>query len=275
MWQSLDLVQNAVANSALSPFTGPIFELIAGSKCKAIFYVHGSVLVKSEKIKALVEGIWKDSTARKIELEDWDEDTVARLVEWLYTGRYTYPSSDSDTSDEVAPLTNDNQCNDIGNLCEFDAPPTNDSMKTHTSLTHVHFRKFGFVHESEKTTYARWKRAGENRKTSGLNSTTLADAKVYALADCMLLSELQAFAFEGVAATLISVGSFTPNTQNMSDIIMLAEYVYANTVKPRDHEEPLRELISTCIAMDFDLFHDEGGLVEQLMDQDGTIAVDM
>ena len=231
--------------------------------------------MKSEKIKALVEGDWKDSTARKIELEDWDEDTVARLIEWLYTGRYTYPSPGPDTSDEVAPLTNDDQYNNIGNPCDFDAPPKTDSTKTHISLEHIHFRKSGFVQISDKTTYARWKRAGENRKTSDLNSTALADAKVYTLADYMLLSELQAFAFEGVAATLTLVGSFTPNTQIISDIVTLAEYVYANTVKPRDHEEPLRELISTYIAMYIDLFHDEGGLVERLMDQGGAIAVDM
>ncbi|KAL2046181.1 hypothetical protein N7G274_001628 [Stereocaulon virgatum] len=257
------------------PFTGPIFELIAGSKCKAVFHVHASVLVKLEKLKALVEGGWEDSTARKIELEDWDEDTVARLVEWLYTGRYTCPSPGSDTSDEVAPLTNDKQYNDIGNTCELVAPLRTDPTKTHTSLMHIRFRKSGCVYQFGKTTDARWKRAERTRKKSGLDSTTLADAKVYVFADYMLLPGLQAFAFEGVAARLIWMGSFTPNTQIISDIVALAEYVYANTVKPCDHEEPLRELISTYIAMDFDLFHDEGGLVERLIDQGGAIAVDV
>jgi len=75
-----------------SPFTGPVFEILAGFQYKS-FVAHGNVLAKSNKLKAMMEGEWKDSRDRSIVLIDWDDETVGRLLEWLYTDDYSSPDA--------------------------------------------------------------------------------------------------------------------------------------------------------------------------------------
>ncbi|KAK3167823.1 hypothetical protein OEA41_004269 [Lepraria neglecta] len=248
------------------PFTGPIFEVIAGAQPKTTFHAHASVLVKSEKLKALIEGNWKDSASRIIELEDWDEDTVARLIEWLYTGKYSYPTPAS--SRKTIAFSTFAQSS-------VEKPKTADITCPLMLLTHIQFKKAGCDPKPDRPLSPGWVSAIEDRKKHGLEAVFLADAKVYALADYILLPELQALAFECLAATFTSTGALTPNTPVIADLVILVDYVYANTVKPREYEEPLRELVTTYIALNFDLFRDEGGAVKRLMDQGGTIVVDV
>lgn len=56
------------------------------------FFVHANILVsQSQPFKNALAGNWKEATERKIDLNDWDGDTVGRLVEFLYRGNYQYP----------------------------------------------------------------------------------------------------------------------------------------------------------------------------------------
>lgn len=73
-----------------SLFTGPVFEILAGFQYES-FVAHGNVLAKSNKLKAMMEAEWKDSRDRIIVLIDWDDETVGRLLEWLYTDDYSSP----------------------------------------------------------------------------------------------------------------------------------------------------------------------------------------
>lgn len=231
--------------------------------------------MKSEKLKALVEGNWKDSASRIIELEDWDEDTVARLIEWLYTGKYSYPapaSASSATADVSSRKTIT-----FGTFAQssVEKPKTEEITCLLMLLTRIQFKKAGCDPKPDRPLSPGWVSAIEDRKKHGLEAIFLADAKVYALADYILLPELQALAFECLAATFTSAGALTPNTPVIADLVVLVEYIYANTVKPREYEEPLRELVTTYIALNFDLFRDEEGAVKRLVDQGGAIAVDV
>ena len=231
--------------------------------------------MKSEKLKALVEGNWKDSASRIIELEDWDEDTVARLIEWLYTGKYSYPAPASALS--ATGDVSSRKAIAFGTFAQssVEKPKTEDITCLLMLLTRIQFKKVGCDPKPDRPLSPGWVSAIEDRKKHGLEAIFLADAKVYALADYMLLPELQALAFECLAATFTSTGALTPNTPVIADLVILVEYVYANTVKPREYEEPLRELVTTYIALNFDLFRDEEGAVKRLMDQGGAIAVDV
>lgn len=42
-----------------------------------------------------ITGVWKESSERKINPEDWDIEAARRLVEFLYTGNYSYPDPES------------------------------------------------------------------------------------------------------------------------------------------------------------------------------------
>lgn len=74
----------------ISPYTSAVYEIFAGPHRKR-FFAHSSVLSQSKVLKNLVEGNWKDSLERIIAWEDWDEASVGRLLEWLYTGDYVSP----------------------------------------------------------------------------------------------------------------------------------------------------------------------------------------
>ena len=55
----------------------------------------------------------------------------------------------------------------------------------------------------------------------------------------------------------------------ISIILTLVQYVYATTTRLESEEEPLRKLISTFIALNYDQFRDKGGEVLRFMEQGG------
>ncbi|KAL2050331.1 hypothetical protein ABVK25_009439 [Lepraria finkii] len=79
----------------------------------------------------------------------------------------------------------------------------------------------------------------------------LAQAKLYALGDYVILPTLQKITFERSRAGLEHIVS--------GNVVLspLVEYVYANMVKPADREEPLRRLVTTFITTNLHLLDDE------------------
>ena len=59
------------------------------------------------------------------------------------------------------------------------------------------------------------------------------------------------------------------NTPVISIILTLVQYVYATTTRLESEEEPLRNLISTFIALNYDHIQDKGGEVSRFMEQGG------
>lgn len=68
-----------------------IFEIVAESGQKR-FHVHAGILARqSGPLQSVTTGGWKESTEKTINLLDWDGDTVARFVDFLYIGDYQVP----------------------------------------------------------------------------------------------------------------------------------------------------------------------------------------
>lgn len=66
-------------------------ELLAHAR-ESRYFVHAKILVsQSQPFHDALVGNWKEATERKVDLHDWDGDTVGRLVEFLYRGNYGYP----------------------------------------------------------------------------------------------------------------------------------------------------------------------------------------
>ncbi|KAL0630922.1 hypothetical protein Q9L58_010225 [Maublancomyces gigas] len=79
------------------------------------FFVHQGILRhNSQPFNDAISGPWTESHEHKILLQDWDEATVGRLVQFLYTGDYRYP--DGSPSSEK-PLT------DVGETGEVPSAP--------------------------------------------------------------------------------------------------------------------------------------------------------
>lgn len=116
-------------------------------------------------------------------------------------------------------------------------------------------------------------------------ASLLAHAKLYALADYMLLPALQAQVFQCLRILLMFIKFKFPrflrnpasiaNTPVVGNIITLVRYVYANTTKSESEEEPFRKLIINFIALNYDQFEDQGGEVLRFIEQGGDCLVDV
>ena len=105
----------------------------------------------------------------------------------------------------------------------------------------------------------------------------------------MLLPALQAQAFDRLKAVSIVISPTTytfysafsdsrvpiANLPIIANLVTLIQYVYANTIELESKEEPLRDLISTFIVLNYDQFTDDGDLVQTFMKQGGDFHGDV
>ena len=204
----------------LSPFTGPIFEILAGPE-QTRFVAHAGMLEKSEKLKAVTRGNWKDSSECKIVLEDWDPKTVGRLLEWLYTGDYESPSPakapQSEAEFSETRISKTRVPSKRGLESASSTPKKIESAKGSnrplTSLENIYFDEAKPKAKSirlDTKDFEPWAIEFE-QNSSNLNfeTTLLAHAKLYARADYMLLPALQAQAFHRLKAVLMVISPST------------------------------------------------------------------
>lgn len=253
-----------------SPFTGPTFEIIAGPNHTS-FIAHARVLEKSEKLKAVVQGEWKESIDRRIVLEDWDPETVGR------TGGYESPFpaevSSSNVRAIVAPVPS-NPGVKAGSQSTPKFKGAKSSQRLFTPLVNICFNKADpELAPSYAKAFMQWVvDSDELNIVFDFEASLLAHAKLYALADYVLLPALQAQAFYRLRILLLFITApsvifprFTwdptsiANTPVVGNIITLVRYVYTNTTKSESEEEPLRELITTFIALNYDQFENQRG----------------
>lgn len=79
-------------------------------------------------------------------------------------------------------------------------------------------------------------------------TTLLAHAKLYTMANCFLLVELKNLALQQLQICLMSLDNPSPDSPIVSNITTLIQYVYANTVRLKKKEEPMRKLVTTYVA---------------------------
>ena len=252
------------------------------------------MLEKSEKLRAVTRGRWKDSSERKIVLEDWDPETVGRLLEWLYTADYEspYPVEASQSKEQVPETVAQEtkvpseQVVGLRSITPRKIKSAKGSLRLMTCLQDVHFNKAGpKPAPSHAEAFTEWAtRFKAAPKSLIFEATLLAHAKLYALADYMLLPALQAQVFQRLKAVLLIIsapdqysGPMLPiaNEPVIGDIIKLIRYVYANTTKLESVEEPLRELVSTFVAFNYDQFYDKGRVVRKFMEEGGEFHGDV
>lgn len=247
------------------------------------------MLEQSKTLRVLIRGEWKDSLERKIVLEAWDPETVGRLLEWLWTGDYESPiptetaKPDANSSEIDVPKTSVPPSPDEKEPQSTRKKSAKGSQQPLTPLETLAFSK-AYPERAPSHAEALTQWAAYFKQSScvlNFEATLLAHAKLYALADYMLLPALQAHVFQRLRAVLIFIVRPTyphavfmernslpiANTQVIDNIIALIQYVYANTTQLESEEEPLRELISTFLALHYDQFVDKGGQVLRFMEQ--------
>lgn len=257
------------------------------------------MLEKSERLKAVVQVIWKCCLDRCIVLKDWDPETVGRFLEWLSTGDYDIPwlAKASKSAPEGNSTLRATEASVFSNLGIKAGPPSTPEFKSAigpkrplTPLANICFNKTGSELASPYAeALQQWTTESEAFK-SGMDfeASLLAHAKLYALADYMLLPVLQAEVFQCLRILLVFTEALSRKSVSlwargdrvaskpvMSSIMTLVRYVYAHTTKPESGEEPLRKLVTTFIALHYDQFEDQVEEALRSMEQGGDCRVDI
>ena len=263
----------------------------------------------------MIQGDWKDSVERKIELVEWDEATVMRLAEWLYSGDYSLPDLEV-VSYSFKPSTKPKQGVDasrseppsalqilrsslpisisrVFHPLDSHAPDSRDEFSTFATttadaaagaahnLTPVAEQTFRGIRQTRRPfSVLKFQSWTEDHPYMGIDVDVepllLAHAQVYCIAEYTLSPNLQALAFEHIRAVFGWMHPLAASTGAVGAVIQLVQYVYANTSKCRDEEEPLQKLVSTFVAHNFDNFKNGGGeKVRRLIGEGGDFVVDL
>lgn len=244
-----------------------------------IFHVHKDILTsQSQVFRAASTGIWKESTERKIDLEDWDGETVGRLVEFLYTGNYQYPNPEQispgqQTSEEgffqvetlqVGQETIQPQQKSPESRQYTSRPLTPLSKCLHMSLPQDQ--------DSPETDAAKLEKFDPS--CYDYKEALLSHAKVYVLAHYKSIDSLQTLALQRLLMTLSRINPINPYSHIALNIVDLVSYVYSNTDNPANSEEPLRRLISQFVALNFSALQTKEEVME-LMGEGGDFVKDV
>lgn len=300
-----------------SAFATPIFEIYAGLGRKR-FLAHAGVLSKSEILKTLVEGNWKDSIQQKIIWEDWDEDTVARFLQWIYTGDYERPyptplrtveengkregSPELPQSTSILPTgglgelrTDDENLRAVEDL-RYTRPRDQNSTtsrlhsvrnpvtsqhhsppKPISSLPHIPSQladKLFAEKLAQAQDFGKW--PGHQFWSStelDYEAILLAHAKMYAMANCFMLSELKHLAHRRLYEILRFIAKPKIETSVIEDIIGLIEWVYDHTDTLISKEEPLRALVVNFATANYPAL--DGPDFQALMSRGGDFVLDL
>lgn len=266
----------AVISSQRSGFESEVFELTAQSGERRIF-VHGDILAsQSEPFRKIVTGHWRESTERKIDLTDWDGDTVTRFVDFLYTGNYRYP--------DPKPITH-GENPDPGRISPFPlsfdldtslgTPEDRSSSAPYRPLTPfdrclsrvwLHEKEDGLTDAKRLELY---EPARYNYK-----EVLLVHAKVYVLAQYKDVDVLRKLALKRLFLTLLRIKSIQPGSHEAGNIIDLLSYVYSETDALESSEEPLRKIVSQFAALNILALQAENKMAK-LIGDGGDIATDL
>lgn len=247
--------------------TSEVFELVASDDVR--FYVNKDILASQSKpFREATSGPWKEAVERSIDLKDWDSDTVARLVEYLYLRNYDYP--------DPAPLKSRPECA-IGDPGPAGVQ-TEDAISvldTKRPLTPINECLKGCLPPADVAPISdSASLASFDPADNDFQDILLAHAKVYSLANYKSVDGLQTLALRRLLLTLSRLHPLHPASHILMNIVELASYVYENTDCLSNSEEPLRKLTSQFIALNFAAFQTEPRAIE-LVAQGGDIVRDL
>ncbi|KAL0633090.1 hypothetical protein Q9L58_008046, partial [Maublancomyces gigas] len=270
-------------------------EILAQSGEKK-FFVHGDILAaQSEPLRKIVEGVQDGSTSQKIDLQEWDGDTVGRFVEFLYVGHYQAPSPTQPSSVGPGSTVSEDgayqQGADTPTTSQSVRPGMSRSVSTETIQSNWTASPVGprpltplwrfdlelQNHSDQNLERGRLEMLGLRScdpAICGYGEVLLAHARVYSLAQNQKVEALQKLAYKRLLSTLLSVGSVEPGSQVVVDFIDLLRYVYSHTVSSGSSEEPLQNIVSQFAALNFPALQSRDEMTG-LIREGGKLASDL
>jgi len=294
-----DAIPNSSSAEPKSLFEAQIFQITAQGGARN-FYIHGSILSKySQPFRRAVETNSKESSERIIDLNDWDSDTVERLLQFLHTGGYQWPIPKKRVAEEPGSSKGENKIFIFGSPAPkaktecFGRPlapiaktqsfgvgrPLAPEAKTECfeidrPLTPVDQLFGADITPTIPLDYNAW--LGTIKPVDhDFGDLLLAHAKIYALANCKNIENLKLLALNRTLNTLTALGPIGSKSPEVTYIIELLKYVYENTTSISHSREPMRKLIVRFTALNLTalnsnneisgLMGSSAGLAEDLM----------
>lgn len=247
--------------------TSEVFELVLRDNVR--FFVHQDILTSQSKpFQQATTGPWQEASERKILLDDWDTDTVARLVEFLYSNNYPYP--DPDPLEPVRVPQAATSGPGEPNTIKIDAQP-------HSSRPLTPFDEClkELMPRNNPNKVADLQRLGPcDPAKFDYESVLLLHARVYVLANYKGVERLQTLALRRLLLVLSRLQPLQTGSHIAGNVAEFAGYVYANTGLLSGSEEPLRKITSHFIALNVVAFQNEPRAVK-LMAEGGDLVTDV
>ncbi|RPA98727.1 hypothetical protein L873DRAFT_1790115 [Choiromyces venosus 120613-1] len=236
-----------------SPFDSQVFQITAEGGARRL-YAHGSILSKhSQPFRSVVEGNWKESFEHIIDLNDWDGDTVERLLYFLHTENYHWPIPKKLLADKFGSSEGKNK------KFTFESPPPPTKPETFDMsrpLTPVDQLFVANETLARPLDYNAWLSTIKPANYD-LGDLFLCHAKIYALANYKDIQRLKRLALERMLKTLTALGTIQNGPREVTYITELLKYVYENTTSLVSSREPMRKLVvrftaSNLTTLNFD-----------------------
>lgn len=177
-------------------------------------------------------------------MDEWDGETVGRLVEFLYTGNYQYPEPVSITERAGAERT-------IQRKLKAIIPSAGGEASTSLTrpLTPLDDCLNGFF-PLDYDDRADWTKLESFDPQDNYREALFSHAKVYCLAQHKSIGALRTLALRRIFLIFLKIDPVTPQPEahGVVNLIDLANYIYTNTDRLVSSEEPLRKLVSHFAA---------------------------
>ncbi|KAF8540029.1 hypothetical protein BDD12DRAFT_881313 [Trichophaea hybrida] len=240
----------------------PVYTIAAGPKRKE-FPVHSGLLsTNSEILRELVTGQSKTSRDRTIAWEQWDEATVGRFVQWLYTKEYQVPapkaaaitSRRSSGLDTRRPRPTSRLFAEAMASTFAPSPPSTPSPPSSVLSDPASSSATPHRPTSSSAIPPRPASAPPIPDDVPLDyeEPFLAHAKLYALAQFTDITPLKLQCINRLAALLDEIRWIERCSAAADNFVKLARYVYESTDSMAHREESLRVVVSSFAAFNFE-----------------------
>lgn len=254
-----------------------------------MFYAHAGVLAKSCVLEKVVTGWASETQHRKIKWPEWSADIIDKFLEWLYTGDYTIPypkevvrpemhdsdvqfheSAEGEAHEEgVAPegFPVELQEQEWNSSAEAEPVQQPDSPRALTSyleprktgpLTPLNDLAWEGCRAAEKTTHAEtfdpWMLLNNSLYPLDYEATFMTHATLYVIACQKDLADLKNMAWQRLRALLVEIGAPDAESPIIGNMVALIQYTYRETGVSELPEDPLRDLVTSYVAIYFTKF---------------------
>ncbi|KAL8679525.1 MAG: hypothetical protein Q9186_004207 [Xanthomendoza sp. 1 TL-2023] len=267
---------NSVRNT--STLQSKVFEIVVGPSEES-FYVHANILARSEVLKKAVEGSFREREESKIVWPHWTVSAAEAFLEWLYKDDYPCPypvpvippveASEDKTSIDTATkrsLPEEDVDNDVLPTSTPDSAPVAKKQKpdapsaTLQPLSELFWsgpmspRSISQAEEFDTWTgHQLW-----SPDQLDYHATFMLHAELYVMGCHYMLDELKGMAWQRLRAVLVTIGRPSMESNVIGNMIDLVRYVYNETGQIDEEEEPLRNLITTFVALHLPSFKNSG-----------------